>query len=193
MKRLYHVYTIIAATVIFLSSLLLVSGAVRLANLIIITPLFLLAWINFTNPYQTRESIWSLRMLIVVLCLSALGLLAVRLPLIWPEPTPPAPAPTTATCPEPSPCSEPNPEILLPDYRPIVGKIKITNPQGAGVYPRPNAGEAGSQSLPFDQFFPYYDFQDGFFEVLINATATGWVKLDDVIPRLDNIKPDQLE
>ena len=33
----------------------------------------------------------------------------------------------------------------------------------------------------------------GFFEVLIDAINTGWIKLDDVIPGLDNIKPDHVE
>jgi len=192
MKKLYHVYTIVAATVIFLSSLLLLSGTVRTANLLVITPLVGLAWINFTNPYKTSESIWSLRMLIVVLCLAALGLLAFRLPFILPEKTTPAAVPTAA-CPESSPCLSPSPETVLPSYRPIVGSVKITNPQGANVYSLPDAAKPGSQTLPPDQAYPYFDFQDGFFEVLIDAVNTGWIKLEDVIPGIDNIKPDHVE
>ena len=66
LRRLYQIYTLIAATTIFISSLLLLTGQVRTANLIIITPLVALAWINFTNPQKTSEALWSLRMLIVV-------------------------------------------------------------------------------------------------------------------------------
>lgn len=163
MKSIYQAYVLVAATIIFFSSLFLLQGPTRTANLIIITPLLALAWTNFTNPSKTSESIWSLRMLIVVFCLAALGLITSALAVKPEAPVcPPVPEPSPSLCPEPSPIAiEPN-----PSFPPIVGQVTITNPNNP----------------LYQQTFPYTDFNDGEFLIVISATESGWVKLEDVIP-----------
>ena len=171
MSKLYRIYTIIAATIIFLSSLILLSGPVRTANLIIITPLVALAWINFTNPQKTSESIWSLRMLVVVFVLTLLGVLVFRLRPVEPQPvTCPvcsslAPSTALGTIDSPSP---------LPLTNLVVGAVTITNPAGARLDPEGTAS--------YQQTYPYIDFKDGSFLIILDATKSAWVKLEDVIP-----------
>ena len=178
LRVIYQVYTLIAATVIFLSSLLLLNGPVRTANLIVITPLVALAWINLTDPRKTSESIWSLRMLIVVFCLSLLGLFAFKLSL-WPKSQPECPV-----CLMPSPILIPAPSLTQTpastDF--VLGSIIITSQNAAKIYAEPNLNSQIIGTADYNNIYPYLEFEQGFFKIIFNSTNFGWVNLEAIIP-----------
>mgnify|MGYP001599759802 FL=1 len=175
---IYQLYTIIAASILFLANLLLLSGPVRTANLILIIPLVILAWINLTDPRKTSESIWSLRMLIVVFCLSLLGLFAFKLSL-WPKSQPECPV-----CLMPSPILIPAPSLTQTpastDF--VLGSIIITSQNAAKIYAEPNLNSQIIGTADYNNIYPYLEFEQGFFKIIFNSTNFGWVNLEAIIP-----------
>ena len=178
----FQVYTVAAATIIFLGSLLLLTGTIRTANLIIITPLTVMAWISFTNPKKASESIWSLRILIVVFCLTLLGLFAFQLSF-WPKNQPECPVcPMASPAPSlPPPANLPSPAATAStDF--ILGSVTITGQNPAKIYAEPNLNSQILDTADHNNTYPYLEFTDGFFKIIFSATQNGWVRLEDVIP-----------
>jgi len=185
--RFYQLYTIIASTVIFLASLLLLSGPVRTANLIIVAPLTALSWLNLTNPQKTSEAVWSLRVVIVVFCLTVLGLITFQLSF-WLKPVQPDCPDCSTAAVAPSPTLAIDPELLvLPDIQPsptpqfTLGTITISH-QAANIYSQPNLNSQIIDIATTGETFPSLEFAADFFKIQLNSTQSGWVRLADVVP-----------
>lgn len=180
---IYQLYTLIAATILFLANLLQIPGPIRTANLIIIIPLVILAWINFTQPHKTSETIWSLRLLITVSIFSLLGLFTYQLA----QPKTPA-APECPICstiaPSPSPILPNNSvaPIATDSANFILGSIVIASQSSAKIYAEPNLNTQIIGIADYNNIFPYLEFNNGFFKIIFNSTQFGWVSLEAVIP-----------
>lgn len=75
-EKIIFIYSIIAITGFFMTSALLSPSPLNLISGILILPIFFYFWLKFTNAEKVTLNLWSIRLLIVIILISALSIYA---------------------------------------------------------------------------------------------------------------------
>jgi hypothetical protein len=193
LEKFFFIYSIIAITALFITFGVFSPKPLNLISILFILPVIFYFWIRLTSPETTGAGTWSLRFIITIVILSGLGIFAYYLKQI-PTPQPQEVAINESASATPTPIETPLATAsATPKGASIVGfltespspsplqqfkgkpGIKIIT-----VYKSATSSAQKITTLDGTQTYLYLSKEDGWYEVALAGTETGWVSASQI-------------
>lgn len=187
-EKFLFFYSIVATTTLFISLGLFYPNPLNFISGAILLPVIFYFWIRLTSPEAVGAELWSLRFIIAIAILTALGTAGYRLSQL--KPPPPvqkviveAPSPTATPAVKSATASgESITDLILGSPTPIA-LLEITGKAGIktiDVYQNPSLTSKKVGSLDGTANYLYLDKQNGWYKVVISDSLAGWVSQNQV-------------
>ena len=184
-EKFLFFYSIIAVTSLFVSFGILSPKPLNLISLTILSPIIFYFWIRLTSPQSVSAEKWSLRLLLVIIVISGLGIFGyylTRIPVPVPQELPvrqatPSPTQTPPTAREATKSGETIVDFLQDSPTPIplqefTGKPGV---KSINVYASPSTSSNKISTLDPTQTYLYLLKKNGWYEIALSESEMGWV------------------
>ncbi len=188
-------YSILVVTIFFISFGIISPKPINLISIVFLTPIVLYFWIRLTSPNAVNVEMWSVRFLFVLVILGALGVYGYRIASFEPkklaETAQLSLTSLKTIIPDPTPKALENraygeslADLLIEvSPTPQAGFKKITSKPNVDlidVYQNPSITSKKIGGLDAKLNYPYLTISDGWYEIIMTSTTSGWVNSSQV-------------
>jgi hypothetical protein len=188
-EKFLFFYSIVAVTALFISLGVFSPGSLSLISGTILLPIVFYFWIRFTSPEAVDAEKWSLRFLISIVVLSALGILGYRLSQIKPSTPPQNTNVESTTLPTPTPTVSKNSTASGETVADLLSETPIPLQEITGkpgvkvidVYQDPLPASKKIDSLDGTAKYLYLEKQRNWYKIVLTESMSGWVSASQVV------------